>query len=96
METAIRRLREHMPIECPPKQLTRAKSGQVSERGVSMKVRRKTIMLSDKEITNRLWMVYQLLADVGRMPEPEVDPEEFDRTIFDLRTLTLASLPPKE
>ena len=37
-------------------------------------------MPSERDATTRLWKVYQLLSDVARMPEPEVDSDEMTRT----------------
>jgi hypothetical protein len=51
-------------------------------------------MPSERDATTRLWKVYQLLSDVARMPEPEVDSGEMNRTIIDLRTMTVTTLPP--
>ncbi len=44
------------------------------------------------EITNRLWRVYQLLAEVGQLPPVEVNPEEAKRVVFDFKTLTMTPL----
>ena len=51
-------------------------------------------MVSEQEVTTRLWEVYQLLADVARMPEPEVTDDEMNRTIIGLRTMTVTVMPP--
>ena len=48
--------------------------------------------MTDAEITERLRRVYELLAEVGRLPPVEVPPGAASSVIFDFKTLKMTRL----